>query len=131
MADSVFYFRKAFLSVAGSREIHATNVSVTVTNRAGVKQTDAAVGIFDDNALPTYTASWNVAVPTTGGIDYLTRIVTPGQRHVALRFSTADGVLELFGPIQSAAETQPEDPAGHERTLSSDGVVRSWKASGR
>jgi hypothetical protein len=130
MTTPTFYFRKAFLSVASSREIQATNVQITAENRAGVKQGDGASGIYDDLASATFTGSWDVNIPTEGAIDYIGMVVTPGNRHKALRFSTADGVLELFGAIKSVSETQPDDPAGHSRTVNAEGIILSWRKSG-
>lgn len=122
-----FYFRKAFLSVDGAREVLATNVQITATNRAGMRVTDAAVGQYDDTAPASVSLSWTVGVATRGGKDYLSWVVTPGQRFHALRFSTADGVLEASVAVNEVAETQPEDPSGHERTITARGIVTLWQ----
>ena len=124
-----FYFRKAFLSVDGSREVLATNVQITATNRAGMRTTDAAVGQYDDTAPASASVSWNVVPATSGGRDYLSWVVTPGQRFHALRFSTADGVLEMSVAVNEVSETQPEDPTSHERTITAKGIVSMWRPS--
>lgn len=131
MTDSVPVFRSAYISVrlangTWSREIYATGFDFTVSNRSSVQQTDAAFGIVDDLAKATYTASFTYKIPTSGFQDYLKAVITPGRRQIGLRISTADGKLELRGTLKSVAETKPDDPAGHQRTCQSDGVVVNW-----
>jgi hypothetical protein len=110
-----------------SREILIQDLSWDVKNTSAVEKTDGAVGIEDDASPADVTASWQVKI-AQGGLDYLTRIITPGKREVECSFRTADGQLESWGVLQGASEKQPQG-TGHNRTITFAGVVTAWVPS--
>ena len=130
MADDVKILRKAILFVDGSREVNCTNVTCNPTNRAGIRKSDAAVGLYDDQSPSDCALSFDVMIPTKGSVDYFGWVVTPGQRQHGFRFSSADGVLEVFGVVTGVSEgQQSDDGASHTRSVTVAGVVKGWRKS--
>lgn len=131
-ASGVRHFDRALLVVkpyggSASREILVNDLNWDVKNAATVEKTDGAVGVEDDTGPADVSATWQTKV-SKGGIDYLTRIITPGQRECECSFRTADGTLEAYGVLNAASEKQPQGP-GHTRTITFAGVVTAWVAS--
>jgi hypothetical protein len=117
-------FTRAQLFVNGSREILIEDLSIDVSNESEVVTTDGAVGTEDDTAPAKFNATWQVKV-SSGNIDYLTPIITPGQRNVEMTIRTADGTYELFGVLNSSSEKQPRG-VGHNRSIAAKGIVTAY-----
>ncbi len=117
-------FTRAMLIIGASREILIEDLSIDVSNTSEVVTTDGAVGVEDDTAPAAFSATWQVRV-SSGNIDYLTKIVTPGQREQEMTIRTADGTYELYGVLNSSSEKQPRG-VGHNRTISAKGIVTAY-----